>query len=219
MLAAARGELAALETLLAAGAQPDQAGAGGLTALMAAAQSGQPEATAKLIGGGASPDLTDRSGQTALAYAARRGDAETVAVLLAAGARAERSSEQGVSVLMEAARGGSVAVLDRLLNAGADPRSVTAEGQTLLHFAAASSPAMVRRVLTLELDVDVADARGVTPAMRAARGGHLESLQLLVAAGANLALVDAQGQTAFDHARRKKHWPVVDYLEAARTPP
>jgi ankyrin repeat protein len=52
--------------------------------------------------------------------------------------------------------------------------------------------------------------------MRAARAGRLDLLQMLESAGADLARVDAQGWTPLDHARRKKHWPVVDYLEARR---
>lgn len=223
MLAAARGEIDALETLIAAGAAPDQRGAGGLTALMAAAQRGQPDSVCRLIEVGATPDLADDTGHTALAFAARRGDTGSVACLLDAGASVERMDEQGISVLMEGIRSGAMPVIERLIAEGADLRGVTSSGWTVIHFGAASSPEVLRRLLAADPDVNsvavnAVDAQGVTPVMRAARAGRLDLLQMLEAAGADVARADNRGWTALDHARRKKQWDVLEYLETRATP-
>jgi ankyrin repeat protein len=213
MLAAARGDLAAVELALRDRADPDQRGAGGLTALMVAARTGQTDALRVLIEAGAALDLRDKAGLTALGYAARGGYAAAVAVLLRADAAPDLADEHGVTVLMEGVRSGDLAVVDLLLEAGADVRPQTESGSTLLHFAANASEAVMRRMLALGPDVDAPDGRGMTPAMIAARHGRLELLRLLETAGADLTRADADGKTALDHARRAKEWAVIDYLE------
>jgi ankyrin repeat protein len=214
MLAAARGDLRSVQTELGRGADVDQRGAGGLTALMAAVRSGQTDAVRVLIDAGAAPDLADKSGLTALGYAARGGHPAAVEVLLKAGAKPNHADERGVTVLMEAVRSGNLAVVDCLLEAGADTAPVTASGSTLLHFAANASEDVMRRVLAVGLEIDAPDGRGLTPAMIAARHGRLELLQLLEGAGADLTRADAEGKTALDHSRRTKEWAVIDYLES-----
>lgn len=213
MLAAARGDLAAVELALRDQADPDQRGAGGLTALMVAARTGQTEALRVLIEAGAALDLRDKAGLTALGYAARGGYAAAVEALLRADAAPDGADDRGVTVLMEGVRSGNLAVVDQLLEAGADVRPRTESGSTLIHFAANASEAVMQRMLALGPDVDAPDGRGMTPAMIAARHGRLELLRLLETAGADLTRADEDGKTALDHARRAKEWAVIDYLE------
>jgi len=217
MLAAARGEIDTLQALIAAGAQLDERGAAGRTALMAAAQAGQSGAVGILLDAGASADLEDRTGHTALLFAARKGDEPSVQRLLEAGAKPDRASPDGVTPLMEGVRSGNPGVVAHLMAAGADVRARSARGLTVLHFAAASSVDVLRGLLAEGLDLDAVDDRGRTPAMSVARTGRLDLLLLLESAGADLTRVDHAGWSVLDHARRKKHWHVVDHL-AARVP-
>jgi cytohesin len=214
MLAAARGDLRSVQAEVGRGADADQRGAGGLTALMTAVRSGQTDSVRLLIDAGAAPDLADKSGLTALGYAARGGQPAAVEMLLKAGAEPNHADEHGITVLMEAVRSGNLAVVDRLLEAGADAERSAAARSTLLHFAANASEDVMRRVLALGLEIDAPDERGLTPAMIAARHGRLELLQLLEGAGADLTRADAEGKTALDHSRRTEEWAVIDYLES-----
>lgn len=84
--AARAGDLVALESLLAAGADPRAAGRGGEAALHVAAARGHVELVRRLIGAGVPIDGVEFDGDTALVNAAWFGHAEVVRVLLEAGA-------------------------------------------------------------------------------------------------------------------------------------
>jgi ankyrin repeat protein len=120
--AASTGNAAALDVLIAAGADPSRADAAGVAPIRIAAATGN-AAVSRLIAAGAQPDagaeLAD--GNTALILAADRGDVATVAALIAAGARIDHRNALQESALMAAARRGWRPVVEALLEAGADP--------------------------------------------------------------------------------------------------
>ncbi len=74
--AASSGDLEAIKSLLAAGADVDCANESGQTALILAAVMGHRELVAHLISAGADPRLRDRLGLTALEWSTRRGFAD-----------------------------------------------------------------------------------------------------------------------------------------------
>jgi uncharacterized protein len=213
MIAAARGDLHAVHALLAAGALLDERGAGRRTALMTAAGEGRADIVAALVTAGADVDAEDMGGHSPLMLAARAGAVAAVASLIAAGADVNHATPNGITVLMEGIRSGELGVVERLLNAGADIRRASVHGLTALHLAAAGSVPVMEHLLQANLPLDATDDRGLTPVMRAARTGKLELVQLLDAHGADLTRADANGLTVADHARRRKHWHVLDYLE------
>lgn len=86
VFAAFRGDTAAIERLVAAGAEPDLRSLHGVTPLVAAVRGGHEAAVRLLLGRGASTDLRLRGGGTALSVAVDEGNLELVAVLLEAGA-------------------------------------------------------------------------------------------------------------------------------------
>jgi ankyrin repeat protein len=60
----------------------------------------------------------------------------------------------------------------------------------------------VRWLIDRNADLDATDNGGMTAAMYAARNGHVEALQLLADAGADLAIRNDDGQTALTMAQQ-----------------
>ena len=155
MVAASRGNLEAIDLLLAAGADPGPAAptrdVSGFTALMAAAYYGHPEAAAALLQAGAEPGATDNHyyGETALMLAVKRGDFQTVKVLLDGGADAGAANRAGVTALMYAASYGRLKIIKLLLAAGADAGVRDHSGLDALRWSvlAGSSRSAVRDLL------------------------------------------------------------------------
>jgi ankyrin repeat protein len=80
--AAAVGDLARVEALLAGGEDPNPFDAEGRTPLMVAAQEGHEDVVRALLAQGADPFLTDARGEGALTKAAAHGHAHIAALLL-----------------------------------------------------------------------------------------------------------------------------------------
>lgn len=105
-----------------------------------------------------------------------------------------------------AIQSGSVEPCLRLLNRG---RTVLT---TTLHWAVSNPPAHARTVLLLVfaikcrgIDIDAADDLGRTALMVAAFYGHAQFVAVLIAAGANVLLVDDSGMTAAELAQSGRH--------------
>ncbi|MFJ7142490.1 ankyrin repeat domain-containing protein [Pseudomonas protegens] len=122
--AAARGDLAALERLLDAGADLEWQHKGtGRTALLAATIAGHRPAVALLLARGANVQQPCKAlGYSPLAWAASQGDTAMAELLIAHGAALEHASpELQRTALMNAAQDGHEAMVTLLLKAGADP--------------------------------------------------------------------------------------------------
>jgi thioredoxin-related protein len=108
----------ALETALAAGADPEQRGAGGEPPLMRAVEARHINAVKALLAAGADPDNTNRFGESSQHLAAA-ADAGTLKTLLAAGANPNARDAGGVTPLMLAAAAGRSDNIELLRSAGA----------------------------------------------------------------------------------------------------
>ncbi len=154
--AAMRGDVAAVEQLLANGADVNAPRGDGMTALHWAAERGNAELAAMLVQAGANLDAVTRIGSyTPLHVASREGEADVVGVLLDAGADLSvRAAESGATSLHLAATSGDVATLRTLLDAGAEVDAREHQwGQTPLIFAAGWNRADAIRLL-LEAGAD-----------------------------------------------------------------
>lgn len=159
--AAMRGDVEAVRSLLAQGADVNQAQGDGMTALHWAARSRNASLTRFLLGAGADVGAGTRIGRyTPLHLAAQAGAGEVAELLLAAGADPSAATEGtgGAQPLHFAARAGDRRTVEALLAAGADPDAAeTAWGQTPLIFAAsAGRTASVRALLAAGADPSVA---------------------------------------------------------------
>ena len=185
-----------------------------------------------LIRAGAAVNAAEDGGVTPLAMACANGSAGMVERLLKAGANPNEGRELPV---MAAARSGNVEVMKLLLARGGDPNAKEpARGQTALMWAVAERHADVARVL-VENGADVYaktitvrspgprgggsgaggatnGANGFTPLLFAVRVGDLDSVRLLVDAGADVNDAAGDGLSALVLATVRAHVGVATFL-------
>jgi ankyrin repeat protein len=164
-------------------------------------------AVRRLLAEGADPNATNRFGVTPLHEAATVGNAAMLKALLEAGGDANASFGEGETVLMTAARTGDVDSVRLLLEHGADVDAYERwHGQTAMMWAAIENHAdVVQLLIDAGAEVDRAstkhdwvkisysegnvpktrDLGGLTALQFAAREGSLESVEKLLAAGAD----------------------------------
>ncbi len=237
VIAAARtGDAAAVQDLLAAGADADARQGDGATALHWAAHRGDLATAEALIGAGADVDAANALDATPLWLASQNGDARLVARLLAAGADANVSLKMGETPLMSAARSGNVDTVELLLAAGADVDAAERErGQTALMWAAAQSHADVVRVLVAagadlharsrvwhQLENTAGNTNpignfrmahgGSTALLFAARNGDVATARALLEAGADVNDTAAAGTSALVVAAHSGHGRLAELL-------
>jgi uncharacterized protein len=192
------GDDATTQRLLDAGADPNSVSLYGVTPLSLAASNGDVRMLGVLLAAGADPNAPDGAGETPLMTIAGRGVAEGVTTLLEHGADVDRrDATYQQTALMFAARAGEAAVVRALLEAGADPNARTRIGATPAWILPNSRPGfsfgvgIVRGGLPADRGMRPAVPGGMTPLLYAARGGAVAAARLLVEAGADLELADA----------------------------
>ena len=185
-------DLAALQTLVAEGADVNVRDRLGETPLMYAAVVGSLEGMGFLVGKGADVNARNESGATALIWSAT--DIAKVRLLLDHGADVNAATRRGRTALLIAALSdGSAEIVRLLLAKGANAKAMDAFKTTTLRGAAVGNDAETMRLL-IEAGVDVnsADFPGLTPlAMAAGWNGNLRAVELLLAHGAKVNAVSA----------------------------
>ncbi len=126
--AAQRGDTAAVEALLAEGADVNGRNNIGLTPLMAAAWAGHTHTVQVLLDAGAKVNARDENGLTPLMSAAGEGHTATVQALLDGGADINARGKDGGTALMLAAENGHIAIVELHKKA----RAVALPRQTLI---------------------------------------------------------------------------------------
>jgi ankyrin repeat protein len=187
--AAAKGDAAEIERLIAGGENPNAQDAHSRTPLHVAAHFGRQAAAQALIKGGANPNALDAQKYDIVTIAAVNNDLPMLKLALAGGCDAKNitSPYQGTA-LIAAAHLGHAEVVRVLIAAGAPLDHVNNLGWTAL---------MESIVL--------------------GNGGkdHTETLEALVKAGANLNIADRQGVTSLGHAKQRGYAEMVKILDAA----
>jgi ankyrin repeat protein len=206
MYAAAFGNLETLRILVDAGADVNTQNDLQASALLWAAC--QPEKARLLLERGAEVNIQSKQGRTPLMVAAAcAGNAETVRLMLSKGADVNARDRLGVSVLRVSTRTGDLDTAMLLLGHGADPNAADSLGRTSLFLAMEGrNPEVVRLLLKHGAKANIATAlpadpslrtvnnikngppsnSGVTPLHQAAAYGPVESVRLLLQAGANV---------------------------------
>jgi ankyrin repeat protein len=195
--AAAEGDAAAIERLVATGEKPNIQDSRSRTPLHVAAFFGQHEAARALIRLGANPNARERQRFDVLTIAAVAGDLDMVDILLAAGADPRAIvGPYDSTALIEAAHLGHVRVVERLIAARAP----------LDHFNALGFTALIEAVV-----------------LGNGSAAHGAVVAALARAGADVNLTDRQGMTALAHASARGYRDMASVLAAteprpARTP-
>ena len=148
-LAAYRGDVEKVRTLLAAGADPNTRGIRGKPVLQYAAHIDNPVVVKLLIERGADINLRNRHGETALIAAAFEDSPKVAKLLMEMGADVNAKSDSGMTALMNAAWRGQVELVRLLIESGADVTAQTASGITALEMSqyAGDRNAKIARIL------------------------------------------------------------------------
>lgn len=214
-----RGNAAAVDALIAAGANVSARNRYGVSPLSLAAERGDPALVERLLKAGADAKSTVTEGQTILMVAARTGNAQVIRQLVAYGADVNaRESWMGEDALMWAAAANNAAAVRTLVELGAaiNARSATVaypdqkpaepsnyvasfvpKGQwtPLLYAARENAIDAANALIDAGADLDVQDPEGVTPLLEAVLNLHYDLARVLVERGANPKIADKAGMT------------------------
>jgi hypothetical protein len=170
------------------------------------------------LAAGGDPNRTDSRGQTALILAMREEAFKVAAALLEHPAtRVDATNSAGETALMMAALKGHLAWVQRLVARGA---ALQREGWTPLHYAASGGGFdVVRWLLEQGAAIDAPAPNRSTPLMMAARYGASESVELLLARGADPRPRNDRGLDAADFARGAGRDALADRLSALAAAP
>lgn len=224
-----------VKVLLKQRADVNAADVDGTTALQWAAHWNDVDTVKALIAAGAKANVANRYGVTPLHEAAAIGSAAIVNSLLRAGATADSTYGEGETPLMLAARSGNLESVKLLVEAGANVN--TAEkfrGQTALMLAAVENHADIvqaliaagaqvnQRTIWYDFQELTGGAGGIihdrpqgalTALILAARQGSIEASEKLIAAGADLAMMEPQYTfTALQTAIFNGHYALAKLL-------
>jgi ankyrin len=176
-------DVALVERLLAAGANPNARNDYNSTPLVEAAVVGNPDVIRKLLKAGADVESPNADGQTALMVIARSNNVEAAKLLLKAGANVNaRETWRGQTALMWAAAQSQPEMVHLLVTHKAEVN-------------ARSNLTNFERQVTAEPRMQQRPPGGLTPLLYAARSGCLACAEELVRAGADINLPDPEGIT------------------------
>ncbi|MEO8074907.1 MAG: ankyrin repeat domain-containing protein [Acidobacteriota bacterium] len=218
LVAARRGDLAALDAAIAERANLEVEDVTGLTPIMRAAVFGHPDAVTRLAAAGANVNHM-AEGMTALHFAAEAGDAPTIEALVAAKANIEARGDQGwPTPLLWAASQGSSAGVHALVAAGANGQVFKAgDKPALSHAVEQGRITMVRDLLKGGARPNERVGEGWQPPLHVALAHcgklgdgsgddsdyHVDLLRALVDAGADRSARDAAGLTPAAAAEKR----------------
>jgi ankyrin repeat protein len=189
--AAAKGDVAGIERLIASGEKPNIQDSKSRTPLIVAAYMKQHAAARALLKAGANPNALEIDRYDIVTIAAVANDLEMLKIALDGGASAKTvTSRYDGTALIAAAHLGHVDAVKMLIAAKAPLNHVNNLGWTALMEAIvlgngdARHTATVRALVEAGCDVNIADRQNVTPLQHARRRGYVEMARILESAGA-----------------------------------
>jgi len=201
MSAAVMGDTAAMEVLLAEGADiGTTTGTDAWTLLMHAVRFGRAEMVRFLCDRGADIHATNKRGANALHYAAVYGHAEITSLFLDRGGELADYAYPGY--LLMAIRSGHFDNVKTFLDKGADPNARDEMGNPALEYAVrvggveVGDEWIVRLLLERGADINGGGYDGRTALMEATRFGNVKMVTLLLEEGADVNASSRSGTTA-----------------------
>ena len=212
-----RDDLSGARALLRAGAEVDASNANGVTALHLACGNGNVEMISLLLDAGAGIENTDGAGETPLMSAVRSGAAEAARLLIGRGANINaRETQFQQSALMLAARGEEPRMVELLLKAGAEMDLRTRVGPEPRFRLPAENTGSKGKGISRggwpEWGSRPARPGGMTALLYASREGRVEAVRMLLAAGADREVGDANDIRPLVMALTNNQLPVARLL-------
>ena len=191
------------------------------TTLHEAAARNDATAIGQLLQQGADIEGRDSSGRTALLIATHHDAIDAARALIDTGADVNAMDDIHDSPYLYAGAEGRLEILRMTLDHGADLASVNRYGGTALIPAAHHGHVeTVRLLLTTNIDIDHVNRLGWTALLEAIILGdgsntYVEIVQLLVEAGADINLPDADNVSPLSHALARKQAKIAELLRQA----
>jgi len=190
--------------------------------LHAAAAKGDAAEIARLIATGARLEARDPHKRTPLHVAFLLRKQEAAEALIKGGADVKALEMQKYDMITIAAVNNDLPMLRLALASGGDPKAVTSpyDGTALIAAAHLGHAEVVRVLIAAGAPLDHVNNLKWTAALEAVMlgdggAGHVETIEALVKAGANVNIADDGGMTPLAHARARKYDAMVRILEAA----
>ncbi|XP_046348413.2 serine/threonine-protein phosphatase 6 regulatory ankyrin repeat subunit A-like [Haliotis rufescens] len=187
----------------------------GGTPLMSAAEGGHRDVMDLLISRGGDVSLVDDYNNNILHVVCIGGNTDIVKYVLSEHVVDINSrGEYGRTPVMIAARWGHKGVFDLLVSRGADVSLVNNHGDNILHVACYGGHLdMVKHILyKYHVNLNITNQYGRTAVMIASRMGHLGVVDLLVRRGADVSLVNHNGDNLLHVACSGGHLEMVEYV-------
>lgn len=143
------------------------------------------------------------NGSTALIFAALYGQENIIDKLLETGKCDVNITDIRLDniALYYAVSGDNLNIVDKLIFYGSDVFHINVYGETLLHNAAISSNSkIVKRILSLGLDINDQDGDLNTPLMIAVKNGRYENVKILLENGAKINIADYYWKFPWEYA-------------------
>ena len=192
-----------IRTIIYNGAYVNAANEKNVTTLMLASKEGNVDAIKVLISAGADRTIKDANGDTWIHYAfGGYGGKEVLQSIIDRGADVNATNKKNCTALMLASEKGNVDGLNVLLSAGANTTVKDVVGNTWLHYAiyGACNKDIVQSIIDQGADVNAANNENATALMLASKKGSVDAINVLISAGADQTIEDANGNTWIHYA-------------------
>jgi ankyrin repeat protein len=162
-------------------------------------------------------NTNDSDGVTALIDASFEGHKQAVELLILEGADLNARDKMGDTALMNAALKGHIEIVNFLISKGADVSLTDNSGNTALidsaKYARESSCDIIALLVDHDADVNAKNNLGLSALIFAARGGHIENIDCLIAEGADVNAKSKSGETALKFAETFGRKDIIDLLK------
>ncbi|MCZ8261899.1 MAG: ankyrin repeat domain-containing protein [Beijerinckiaceae bacterium] len=184
-----------------------------------AAHAGDVAGIRQLLAAGATPDPRDGRQRTPLHVACHARQREAMRALVAGKADPKAVDAQNYDCITIAAVADDVPTLETAIAIGGDARQITSpyQGTALIAAAHLGHDGVVKTLISARAPLDHVNNLHWTALIEAVilgNGGprHVETVRLLVEAGARRDLADREGRTPLDHARSRGYAAMVALL-------
>ena len=185
-----------VEAIIEHGADVNAMNSRGQTALWFACVDGQNSFVKILLDRAAEPNIADKCDDSCL-HAAIRGqcDTETIQKIVDHGAHVNTVNKNGATPLLLACSAAQPGAVTLLLKAKADPNIADNDGDACLHAAAAAdcSKETLQEVIECGADVNAVNKRGRTALLLNCFYRQMDSVKILLKAGADPTIADEEG--------------------------
>jgi len=150
--------------------------------------------------------------------AVKTGDVELVNLLISNKADPNALAKfsdgsQSDPIILTAVQKGYFEVVKALVESGADINAKYGKDvNTILYEAAGTSSNILSYLISKGMDIDYANANGITPLMQAVSSGNIKNAEFLVNSGAKKDTKNKAGETAYDIAKKANNKTLVELL-------